>query len=61
MAAVEVGAVRWAAAVAEPGPGGPWRETTSRGNDLTTDSREPSLVSVTVKRGELELVPVPAG
>jgi hypothetical protein len=61
-AAVEVGAVRWVtSAPAEPELSGPWLETESRQNDLTTSSREPSLVVATIKQGELELIPVAPG
>lgn len=66
MATGEVGAIRWVVA----GLAGPWRETescendltsASAGNRLTTSSREPSMVSVTILKGERELMPLPGG
>ena len=57
MAAVEIGAIRWALPVAAE-PAGPWIETESRETNLTTSSREPQMVTTSTTKGERELVPV---
>lgn len=56
-AAVEVGAIRWVTVTTSPVEE-QWIETSSRENDLTASSREPSTTVTTTKKGELELIPV---